>query len=319
MVTITFENPLYLWFLLAVPFLVVTHFFLLRHAKRKAMKFANFVALKRVTGERLITKNYTVLALRILVIICAILGVAQTTLWYEGETNTNAYVLAIDSSASMKAEDFLPTRLDAAKLYAQGFIDETSGGTQVGLVSFSGVTFIEQTLTTDRDQVRDSLAALEATASGTDIPGAIITSANMLSATDQGRVIILITDGSNTIEDFTSKGIQRAVKYANYHHVKVHTIGVGKTVETPVGYLPKYYNVSATYDANNLQYIANATGGKYYYAADPVELQGAYNDIRQSDTTNQVRVNLTSGLVLTCLVLIILEWGLLSTRFRTLP
>jgi Ca-activated chloride channel homolog len=319
MVSITFEHAEYLWFLLAVPVLIVTHFFLLRHSKRKAMKFANFVALKRVTGERLITKNHTILVIRILIIFSAVLAVAGTVLWYEGETNQNEYVITIDTSASMTAEDVPPTRLDAAKLYGQQFIDGLDPNTRVGIVSFSGVTFIEEPLTTDRAHLHESMGALEVAAAGTDIPGAVITATNVLNNAEKGKAIILITDGSNTIEDFNSRSIQRAVGYAQLNHVKVYAIGVGTAGSTPIGYLPKYYNVSATYNADNLQLIANETGGKYYYAADADSLRGAYADIKAADKVSTLKLELTSGLTILCLLLIMIEWGLINTRFRSIP
>jgi Ca-activated chloride channel homolog len=319
MVTITFEHSRYLWFLCAIPILIVTHFFLLRHSKRKAMKFANFAALKRVTGERLITKNHTILIIRALIILSAVLAVSGTIVWYEGETNQNEYVITIDTSASMTAEDIAPTRLEAAKIYGQQFIDDLDGNTRVGIVSFSGVTFIEEPLTKDRAHLRESLAELEVAAAGTDIPGAIITATNVLNAAEKGRAIILLTDGSNTIEDFNSKSIQRAISYAQLNHVKIYTIGVGTNTRTPIGYLPKYYNVSTTYNADNLELMANETGGKYYYAGDEVALQSAYKDIKAADKVSTLKLDLTSGLMLVCLLLIMVEWGLINTRFRTIP
>jgi Ca-activated chloride channel family protein len=319
MVSITFQNPQYLWFLFAIPFLIILHFFMLRHAKRKALKFANFAAIKRVTGERLITKNYTLLIIRILIVICAILSISQTTFWYEGKTNQNDYIIALDTSSSMTAADIDPTRLDAAKEYGQRFIDELDSNTRVGLVSFSGITFIEQPLTAKRDDLRKSLVEIESSASGTDIPGAIITSVNLLNDAHKGRAVILLTDGSNTIEDFNSRSIQRATTYANVNHVKIYTIGVGKDVRTPIGYLPQYYNVSATYNQDNLKLIANATGGRYYAAADQESLAAAYSDIKGDTRTGTVPIELTSYLMLSALLLIALEWLLINTRFRALP
>jgi Ca-activated chloride channel family protein len=319
MVSITFDNPQYLWFLFAVPLVVLTHFFMLRHAKRRAMKFANFVLLKRITGERLITKNYTILALRTLIILCAIFAVAQTHVWYEGKSNQNEYAITIDTSASMKAADFDPSRLDVAKIYAEQFVDALDPNTRAAVVSFSGLTFIEQALTTNRADLKDALRRLDATAAGTDIAGAIITSTNTLINVERGRGIILITDGSNTVEDFHSRSIQRAVIYAKANRVKIYTIGVGKDIKTPIGYLPSYYNVSASFNADNLIYIANETGGKYYAAEDNEALINAYNDIKSADQTSTLSLDLTGGLMLVTLMLLMAEWGLINTRFRMLP
>jgi Ca-activated chloride channel family protein len=319
MVSITFENPEYLWFLFAIPFLIVTHFFLLRHTKRKAMKFANFVALKRITGERFITKNYTILIIRLLIITAAILAVSQTVIWYEGTTNENEYVIAIDTSASMTTEDIPPTRVEAAKIYAKEFVDSLDSNTRVGIISFSGITFIEEPLTLKRGDLHNSLDRLDASAAGTDIPGAVITATNVLASSERGRAIILLTDGSNTIETFASRGLQRAAGYANVHRVKIYTIGIGTDTQVPIGYLPQYYNVSATYNADNLLYLSNETGGQHYQASNPEELSAAYKDIRASDKTSTLRMDLTGGLMLICLMLIMIEWGLLNTRFRMLP
>lgn len=319
MVSITFDNPIYLWFLLAVPFIVIAHFFMLRHTKRKAMKFANFVVLKRLTGERLITKNYTLLLLRVLVIVCAIFAVAQTHIWYEGQSNENDYVITMDTSASMTTRDFEPDRLSAAKLYADKFVDELDFQTQIAVVSFSGLTFIEQPLTKSRSDVKEVLHALETVAAGTDIPGAIITGTNVLHNSERGRAIILITDGSNTIEDFHSSSLQRAITYAKVNRVKVYTIGVGKDIKTPIGYLPMYYNVSSTYNDKNLIFIANETGGKYYSAQDEESMAAAYADIGSNEQLSTLSIDLTGGLMLATLTFLLIEWWLSNTKYRPLP
>lgn len=319
MVTITFGSPEYLWFLLALPLLFATHFLLLRHTKRKALSFANFRVLKRATGNRYITKNYTVLLIRLAVITFAVLAVAQTVIWYEGETNENDYVIALDTSASMSAQDIPPSRLDAAKLYAREFAEALDGQTRLGLVSFSGITFIEWPLTKDRGNIISSLEEIEFEASGTDIPGAIITSTNLLVNTEKGRAIVLITDGSNTIETFQSRSVQRAVQYANVNRVKIYTVGVGTPNTDPIGYLPRYYNVSSVYNTENLQYIANATGGEFYDASSEEALMRAYEDIRAAERTSTLSFDLTPGLMLLALLLIMVEWGLVNTRFRMLP
>ena len=39
---VVFANPEYLWFLLAIPLIIVVHFLALKSTKRRALKFANF-------------------------------------------------------------------------------------------------------------------------------------------------------------------------------------------------------------------------------------------------------------------------------------
>ena len=319
MVSLTFGRPEFLWLLIAAPIAVIAHLYFLRHAKRRALQFANFAVLRRATGHRYLARNHLLLILRILVIVLATLAVARATVWYDGAADENEYVIAIDTSASMAARDFSPDRLAAAKREALSFIDSLDADTRVGLVSFSGVSFIEEPLTTDRGVVRDALGRIEIEASGTDLPGAIITSVNLLATTERGRAILLITDGSNTIETFESRGLQRAAAYAIAHRVRVSTIGIGIAGAGPIGYLPTYYNVSATYNSDNLQYLANATGGSHHDATDEAGLRAAYGEVLSGRVPSTLAYDATGVLMGLALALLVLEWVLASTRFRSLP
>jgi len=66
-VQLTFNQPANLWFLLAIPVLILAHYFFLRYAKRRALLSPNFQALKRVTGQRIVTRNYLLLTLRMVI------------------------------------------------------------------------------------------------------------------------------------------------------------------------------------------------------------------------------------------------------------
>ena len=192
MIKLTFENPIFLWYLLSIPLLIYTHFYLFRHAKVKAMQFANFEALKRVTGERLITKNIIILTLRVLTLTCVIMAATGAVFWYEGMVNENDFVIAIDVSASMTAQDVLPTRFDAAKNAALEFVDKLESKSNIGIITFSGTTLIETTLIDNKATVKKTIENLEITKTGgTDISGAIITGTNILLSSEKGKAIIL--------------------------------------------------------------------------------------------------------------------------------
>jgi Ca-activated chloride channel family protein len=81
-------------------------------------------------------------------------------------------ILAIDTSGSMAAPDLQPTRLEAARQAALGFLDVFPPGPRVGLVTFSTYATLMVPPTDDRGAVREALAALktqEATAIGDGI------------------------------------------------------------------------------------------------------------------------------------------------------
>jgi len=319
MVQLTFEHAANLWFLFAIPLIVIGHFLFLRYSQKRALRFANFRALKRITGERLITRNYGLLWLRAFIVLFAVLAVSGATLWYEGRSSNNDFVIAVDTSASMTAQDVPPTRLEAAKGDAQLFIDALPGNSRVGVVSFSGVAFIVTAPVPDKGAAKEAVASLEPMeAGGTDIPGAIITSTNLLLDNEKGRSIILITDGSNTIESFLDKSLQRSIAYAQEHHVRVHTIGVG-TDTGPIGYLPTYYNVSSVYNEQNLVGIANATKGTYARADNATDLLAAFQRITDDTSVQLIRKDLRAHFMVAALALLFIEWVLVNTRYRRIP
>ncbi|MEM4259859.1 MAG: VWA domain-containing protein [Candidatus Woesearchaeota archaeon] len=327
-ITVEFENPIFLWYLISVPFLVITHFFLLKHTKKKAIKFANFEALKRVTGERLLTKNYIILILRILILICMIFAAAGTVIWYEGESNNNDFVIAIDTSASMTALDLDAehTRLEMAKTTAIDFVKTLDTQGEIGVVSFAGVPIVEIVPTTDRGRVEDVITGIEVQASGgTNIPGAIITGTNLLLKPQtisqnlkKGKVIILMSDGSNTIGYFLKDSIKQSIDYANKNHVKVYTITIG-TEAAPIGYLPTTYNISSIINEDSMILISNSTNATNYKADNTQKLKTAYQEINNLSEKAKLSINISWGLLLASLILIFVEWGLISTRFRVVP
>lgn len=319
MIRVTFTNPGYLWFLFILPLVYILHFYFLRKSKQKALKFANFRVLKRITGKSQITNNYLLLFLRIIVFSLMILGVAGLTATYEGPANKNSFVIAIDTSASMTAGDIPPTRLEAAKTIALDFMESVEGDTNIGLMTFSGISMVQELPTNDNFKLKNSINNVKIDETGgTDIPTAIITATNMLLSETEGRNLILITDGSNTVETFVDDSLSRALEYAKSKQVKINTIGLGSNA-APVGYLPEYYNIPSTYNEDNLVELANETQGQHFYSEEGKSLQEAFNAILNDTTKRQIERPIGKYLLLLGLIGIILEWFLINTRFRKLP
>jgi Ca-activated chloride channel family protein len=319
MIEFSFENPIYLWYLLSVPLMIYTHFYLLKRSKAKAMKFANFEAIKRITGKNLMTRNIAVLIIRVLVIICVIFAASGTVFWHDGNVNDNDYIIAIDVSASMTAQDIVPTRLDAAKQAAIDFVNSMKSSSDIGVVSFAGTVFIDSSLIDNKDSLRKTIENIQVSKTGgTDIGGAIITGTNLLVGSDKGKVIILITDGSNTLGAFIENSVQSSIDYANKNHVVIHSIGIGSE-SGPIGYLPEYYNVSAVYSENTLFKISNATHGNYYKAINMTGLEEAYKSMSNAAKKSVVPLKLSYGLMLIALLLLFIEWGFINTKFRKVP
>jgi len=283
------------------------------------MHFANFEAMKRVAGKRIFTTNVFQLVLRIFIIVFLVFSMSGTTLWYEGTGRDNDFVIAIDTSASMSAKDLTETRLDAAKYVAKSIVDSLSMKSKVGLVSFSSVSYIEELPRNDGVSLKASIDALEVeSAGGTDIAGAMITSTNILLSSNKGKSIILITDGSNTYNAYIEDSVKKGINYALSKKVIIHTIGIGRE-SGPIGYLPEFYNISASFNKEVIIDIANSTGGNYYVARDDNALENAIDYVIDKTQKRNIPVDISFGFLLLGLMLLFIEWGLINTRFRKMP
>lgn len=316
---ITFDKPLYLWFLLTIPILFITHFITLRRSKDKALKFANFDAIAKVLESYrfrrplLSFKNKEVflLLIRIFTLLFITLALSGTVLWYKGQSSTFDFILAIDASSSMLADDFAPNRFDAAKKAASSFVDSLSGESNIGVVSFSGATFIDLKPTNDLFEIKQTISDISIKpASGTDLGQAIITSTNLLSGQRRAKSIILLTDGQSNV----GIPVQGGIDYANKNGVSVNTIGMG----TDEGGALYGLNFTTKIDEAMLQSIASDTGGKYYRAKDEPTLMQAYKEIFSSNVGN-LSLDMSWVFMLLALFLLFLEWVLIITRYRTIP
>ncbi len=314
---IIFEHPAYLVLLLSLPLLWLSHYYFLRNIKRKAIKFANFEALKRVTGSTLITNNNMVLLIRLATLALFVVSAAGPVFWYKGDVNTNDYVIALDTSASMLAEDIPPDRLRAAKQVALEFMDTLDVKTQVGIVTFAGIPHVESLLTSNLPYVKSKIEDAEImVAGGTDIGSALITSTNVLLLGRKSKTIILLTDGTQTTGSFVEDGMQAGIAYAHRNHVIIHPIGIG-TKEGIAGYLPM--NLSASYDSDVLKGAASSTGGRYFEAVDSASLRSAFEEIALLKEEAYVSTDLRFGLLMIGLILLFVEWGMINTRYRAVP
>jgi len=316
MAYIEFARPIYLWLTLLIPFLFIAHYFFLFKTQQKAMRFANFETLKRIAGEKFVTKNITVLVLRVLVLICAIVALSGMTVFYEGERNNFDYVIAIDTSSSMLATDILPNRLEAAKTGASRFLDTLDSESSVGFVTFSGVTFVRNPLSNEYLNMRININALNVSrTSGTDLFGAIISASNLFNNQEVGRSIILFTDGSNTVSAFIEDSLNEAATYAMRENIVIHAVGLG-TDNAPVGYLPELFNLTTSVDREALSILADKTGGQVIYPKDTLELTQFFESLDQQSTRGNIPYDAQRHAVLAMVVLLGIEWILINLFFR---
>ncbi len=274
--------------------------------------------------------------MRLLVLLLLILGLAR---FQKGRKSIEVIthgvdiILAVDTSGSMKAEDFQidskrTKRLDAVKWVVSDFVRGRESD-RLGMVVFGSMAFTQCPLTLDHGVFLTFLRNLEIGMAGeqTAIGSAIGTGVNRLKdLKSQSKVMILLTDGANTAGDMDPL---QAAEIARAFGIKIYTIGVGAQGEAPflvqTIFGPQYQYVQSDLNEDVLRKIADLTSGKYYRAQDTEQLQRIYAEIDALETTKAKLKEhmefreLYSIFVIPALILLGLERVLDWTWFRRTP
>ena len=128
----SFQQPLYLLALLAVPLAIGLYLLTERRRMRYAVRFTNLDVLATVAADS-IWRRYVPPVACLLALTALCLGVARperSTLVPEERATV---ILVIDDSLSMQATDVKPKRLEAAKSALRTFLDNAPDRLRVGL------------------------------------------------------------------------------------------------------------------------------------------------------------------------------------------
>jgi Ca-activated chloride channel homolog len=287
---IVFYNPVFLYFLVIIPMLIAWYFY---HMYR-SRSFIIIPGMQPFKGRslplRLILHHFSfllkMLALAILIIVMA--RPQKVDEWSVSNTEGVDIVLCIDISGSMRAVDFKPNRLEAAKHVAAGFINSRPSD-RFALTLFSAESFTQCPLTNDKANLLNLLNQVEfgMIEDGTAIGTGLATAVNRLKESKAvSKIIILLTDGVNNSGII---GPITAAELAESFGIRVYTIGVGTDgyapfpIQTPFG--TKFQDMKVEIDEGILREISSLTGGKYYRAKDEKMLEAVYNEIDRLEKT----------------------------------
>lgn len=286
-----FANPKYLFLLLLLIPLIGWYIFKLRKMQANFKLSSSFALDKAPSTPRVYLRHFPFL-LRVIAIGLVIIVLARPQSINSTDTSNSEgidIVMALDISSTMLAQDFSPTRLDAAKKVAAEFINDRPND-RIGLVIFGGESFTQCPLTTDHRVLLNLLNEVKfgMIDDGTAIGLGLANSVNRLKdSKSQSRVIILLTDGSNNAGQIPPL---TAAELAEAYGIRVYTIGVGSrgtsyaNVMTPYGM--QRVNVSGEFDERTLTEIAAITKGTYFRATDNTSLKQIYDEIDQMEKTH---------------------------------
>lgn len=321
----TFAQPYWLFLLLLLPVLMYAY---RRTADRRhvALQVSRQAAMRGVKTWVVYARNW-IQALRWLVLALLIVALARPQKrWFEEKIEAEALdiMLVVDISPSMLTKDLPPDRLSVAKQVANDFIGRRKYD-RLGLVVFSGGAFTQCPLTSDRRILQAFINNLQVgrLRDGSAVGMGLATAVNHLKDSEaKSKVAILLTDGENNAG---AVGPLKAAEIAKALGVRVYAIGLGTegTVLSPThqnfdgsfDFAPR----TMIFDSKLLEDVAKITGGQFYRARSPQDLQGVYAEIDRLEktkiTTARVRQTLDLYFWLLdaafCLLVLemLLRWG----------
>ena len=233
--------------------------------------------LKHISFTRIIIKNILWMA--------ALLFIAITLLhpsWNKQEETViqegRDLFIAFDISASMLATDVSPNRVEFAKEKIRSLVNALPSE-RIGLILFSGSSFVQCPLTRDRNaffmylnQIDTSTIASSSTALDTAIKQAL--DAFKEIGSQKNKLLVIVTDG----EDF-SKNLSSLKDEAQAEGLTIFTMGIGTALGSPIplidqsgkpaGHLKDKHGTIIITHLNDqlLHTLAQELGGTYVHAS----------------------------------------------------
>lgn len=309
----SFLEPLRLWFLLIIPVLVALYIALQHRKANYTVRFTNMALLDAVVPRRVNWRQHAAVGLALLTLASGIVLFAKPSKDVEVPVAIDARVtvmLAIDVSLSMQATDVAPDRLSAAMAAADTFLERLPENFKAGLVSFAGSAEVVVPPTLDHLSVRTAVEGLklaERTATGEGIYTALQSIEQdlgdlMVPGGTSPGLIVLLSDGSRTV----GRSQVDAAREAKAQGVPVFTVALG----TEEGSIVNHDTlVPVPVDREQMQEVADLSGGEAYVASTPDDLLDAYDAVNGQLQVTTEQADATSDYLPYLLVLLLLSTG----------
>lgn len=326
-----FANPEFLFLLLLVPIPAVLAVWRSR-SRPSGLRFSDVRLLHGVPITIWTRLRWLPVAFRTAALALAVLAIARPQ---QVDTTRQSFaegvdiILVLDTSSSMKAQDFSPNRFEAAREVAGRFVQGRHSD-RIGLIVFAAEAFTQVPLTLDYPFMLELLNQVEIglIEDGTAIGTALATAVSRLKESEaKSKVVILLTDGQNNrgeVDPVTASEVAKAIG------VRVYTIGVGSKGTAPYVMDDPFYGqrvmqMPVEIDEEMLTTVATRTGGKYFRATNKRALETIYDEIGQLEQTRieeQIYTNYDeryARFLIPALLFLLLELALANTRLRRVP
>jgi Ca-activated chloride channel homolog len=289
---ISFASPWRLALLVTVPLAIAGYRANLTRRAIRTAQLAGQGLVLTAASQRFGHRRHLPFALFVLALAALLIGVARPQMAFGIPRREGTVILAFDVSASMTADDLEPTRLEAAKNAAKGFVSKQPDSIRIGVVAFGDGGFVSLRPTEVRTEVEaaiDRLAPQGGTSLGQGIfnslsaiagkpivvdPAALDSDSDTVDIGYYGSaVVVLLSDG----EDNGGPDPLQIAELASVAGVTINTVGIGRAEGTTVSI--DGFTVATALNEQLLTDIAEATGGKYYSADHDNGLAEIYDSI----------------------------------------
>lgn len=310
----SFENPIALIFILLVPVFVYLYKQYIDQKKKAALKFSSLTNIKKSKTKK---KNYRMhlpFILTIVALSLIVIGLADPHIPLKKAKEGVNVVLAIDDSGSMSAQDYSPTRLEAAKDAAEILIKSLENEDMIGIVIFESGATTSAYLTPFKDKAISKLKAIQQREGRTAIGDGLSLAIDMAtSVPNKKKVVILLSDGVNTAGVISP---EEAIAFARSNKIQVYTVGMGSEGNTFLGYdmfgRPQY----AELDEATLKAIAEQTGGEYFRSVDKNTLDEIYQSISEKIDREWENSSIKDWVFVLALMVLAVNLYLIYVKYR---
>ena len=313
-----FEDSIYLWLLLTIPFLVLVKFFYWHRQKKRLQKFGDPSLLKLLMPDVSLYRPNVKFALMLTALAFLIIMLARPQMGTKisnEKRNGIEVIICLDISNSMKAEDVVPSRLDKSKMLVENLVDHFTND-KVGLIVFAGDAFVQLPITSDYVSAKMFLQDIDPSliaTQGTNIAGAInMAMHSFTQQQDVGRAIVVITDG----EDHEG-GALEAAKAASKKGFNVYIlVGNGEYMKDTSG-----QTVMSSLNEKMCKEIAKSGNGVYIHVDNTSDAQQELNEgllkLQRGETSSVVYSEYDEqfqGFGIITVILLILEICILEIK-----
>jgi Ca-activated chloride channel family protein len=327
-----FLAPGWLWTLLLVPLLVAGYVLLLQHRARHQADLGTMGLVQTQRGRPIGIRRHVPAVLFLVGVTILFVALARPEMELKTPRREGTVILAFDVSASMRADDVAPSRLQVAKRTGRALVEMQPRNIRIGVVTFGSGGFEVQPLTRSRDDVLQAINRLQPEGS-TVLRDGILAGLNAiagdplpidLEALAAGApqpavkflgssAIVMLTDG----EDTSDADPLPAAQIAAESGVRIYPIGIG----TPGGAVIETDGVRQATRLNEplLREVAQSTNGEYFRTERASQLDEIYDSIDLRLTFRGEMTEVTSIFAGAALVFLLVAGALSMAWFGRAP